>query len=525
METGTRSLYLERVDALWRLCATPLTLRSVFMLRGIETGVLLDKPSALEQEEEVQARIREPDVSYVWRRFHNGFFLALGDTVALTGGLLLAGILRLWLVGPEMVKASVWVGMLFPAWWIGAFLGGLLPGWGYGPAEELRRTTRLLFMVYGGLAVVLFVADQSQALGYLVLGLAFLLSLWTVPYARILVRRVLIAVEGWGIPVAVYGAGKMGRRIVPLLREEKSLGYDPVVVYDDDPEHWGEAIDDVQVLGSAELVTPHAQVAVMAMPEVSAERLRHLLEGPLNHYRSTVLIPTSFEVSSSWVHQCDLGGVLGLKVKHNLSSLQAQVLKRAIDLLLVGVTAPLWAPLCAVLAALILLEDSADPFFVQERVGTGGETINAIKFRTMVPNAEMVLRQRLEEDDDLRREWENSYKLENDPRITGIGSVLRRFSLDELPQLWNVLRGEMSLVGPRPLPTYHHETLTERARELRERVRPGLTGLWQISGRSDSGTDGMEMYDPYYVRNWSLWLDAVILVRTLRTVVKGTGAY
>jgi Undecaprenyl-phosphate galactose phosphotransferase WbaP len=249
------------------------------------------------------------------------------------------------------------------------------------------------------------------------------------------------------------------------------------------------------------------------------------MEGPIDHYRSTLIIPASFDAPLAWVHPRDLGGMLGLEVKRNLSSPHSQIFKRAVDLLLVGTTAPLWGPLCALVAVLIWWEDGASPLFIQERVGKDGETIQVVKFRTMVPDAESVLQQKLQEDEDLRREWENSHKLRSDPRVTRIGTVLRRLSLDELPQLWNVLRGEMSLVGPRPLPAYHHKALTERARDLRERVRPGITGLWQIAGRSDAGTDGLDKYDPYYVRQWSLWLDAVILVRTLRTVVKGKGAY
>ena len=143
----------------------------------------------------------------------------------------------------------------------------------------------------------------------------------------------------------------------------------------------------------------------------------------------------------------------------------------------------------------------------------------------MIPNAEAMLRKKLAEDADLRREWEANYKLKNDPRITRVGAILRKTSLDELPQLINVLRGEMSLVGPRPLPYYHHQELNQQTKSLRERVRPGLTGLWQVSGRSDAGTAGMQRWDTYYVRNWSVWLDIVILVRTIQTVIKGGGAY
>jgi lipopolysaccharide/colanic/teichoic acid biosynthesis glycosyltransferase len=146
------------------------------------------------------------------------------------------------------------------------------------------------------------------------------------------------------------------------------------------------------------------------------------------------------------------------------------------------------------------------------------------KFRTMMPGAEQVLQSKLASDAELKQEWETNFKLKVDPRITRIGRFLRRTSLDELPQLFNVLRGQMSLVGPRPLPRYHHNELSTQVMKLRVRVRPGMTGLWQISGRSDTGNAGIERWDSYYVRNWSVWLDAVILARSVRAVVRGEGA-
>ena len=136
-----------------------------------------------------------------------------------------------------------------------------------------------------------------------------------------------------------------------------------------------------------------------------------------------------------------------------------------------------------------------------------------------------MLQQKLAADPKLRAEWEQNFKLRQDPRITRIGRFLRKTSLDELPQLVNVLRGEMALVGPRPLPAYHQRELPLSVQRLRHEVHPDMTGLWQVSGRSDAGNEGMIQLDPYYVRNWSVWLDLVILLRTFRAVVRSAGAY
>lgn len=158
-------------------------------------------------------------------------------------------------------------------------------------------------------------------------------------------------------------------------------------------------------------------------------------------------------------------------------------------------------------------------------MGHRGQVFQTWKFRTMVTNAEQVLEKALLNDPVLKAEWEKDFKLKKDPRITPLGHFLRKYSLDEIPQLFNVLTGQMSLVGPRPLPKYHEEELDERIRTMRRRVSPGMTGMWQVSGRSDAGTNGMELFDSYYVRNWSIWLDIVILVRTFSAVARSSGAY
>ncbi len=204
---------------------------------------------------------------------------------------------------------------------------------------------------------------------------------------------------------------------------------------------------------------------------------------------------------------------------------RAQAVKRLFELALVVAVAPLWLPVVAVLAVAVSLADRHSPFFAHERMGHAGRRFRMWKLRTMSPGAEAALERRLARDPEAREEWSGNFKLRDDPRVTGLGRILRRSSLDELPQLWNVLRGEMSLVGPRPLPSYHHRRIAEPARSLRAGVRPGMTGLWQVSGRSDAGLEGLAESDANYVRNWSMWLDLVILARTWRAITGRSGAY
>lgn len=471
------------------------------------------------------AASRQALPAYFARRTLNVSMLLVSDAIALSFSLLAAAVLRIHLVaGPADPTYLGWLWGIVPLAVVGSTLRGLYPGWGLGIVEELRRTSVLLLTVFALTAGLMFLTQQAQDTSRFVVAVSFLIALVAVPLLRTQGKRLLIGFGLWGAPTVIYGVGPAAREIINALHEEPGLGYTPIAAFDDDPDMWGDRIDGVPVLGGLDMVTAEAPVALLAAPSLSRERTIELLEGPLASYRTVVVIPDLAGAPSLWVRPRDVGGMLALEITSNLSSLPARLLKRAVDLVAVSITAPLWVPLCSMLAFGIWLEDRKSPFFRQERIGQNGRRFQALKFRTMVPNAEAVLQRYLQSNPEARAEWEAHYKLARDPRVTRIGRLLRRLSLDELPQLVNVLRGEMSLVGPRPLPRYHHDELSERVRTLRERVRPGLTGLWQVSGRSDIGNEGMERWDPYYVRNWSFWLDIVILVRTSRAVVQRSGA-
>jgi Undecaprenyl-phosphate galactose phosphotransferase WbaP len=457
------------------------------------------------------------------RRALNALTLIAGDVLALGTAFAVAA----WQQGADFpsLLTRPWAWFALVMWLGGAFFLNLLPSWGLGAPTEIKRLTELTLFVFAGTVVTLFLTQvEGRARPgpvLLGLGLAWPLLLLLRHSAKVLLVRARL----WGVPTVVYGGAATGRLLIAALQENPGYGYLPVAVFDDDPALHGSEVLGVPVLGPASGGLPQAPVAVLAMPGIGRARTLELLEGPLAEYRSVVLIPDLFEMESLWVKASDFGGVLGLEVTRNLLDPAARTLKRACDLTATLLSAPLWLGLCLLVGLAIWLEDRRSPLFVQVRVGEGGRLFKTYKFRTMVPDAEALLERRLETDPALRAEWEAHHKLRHDPRITRVGSVLRRTSLDEFPQLVNVLLGQMSLVGPRPLPPYHQAQLPGQVQRLRERVRPGMTGLWQVSGRSASGNVGMERGDPYYVRNWSLWLDIVILIRTLRVVVGGSGAY
>lgn len=460
--------------------------------------------------------------SYKHRLLLNSAVLLLFDSAAIVLCLLMAGWIRYWLMASHIPPSrGFW---LAPVWCVGAVLFRLVPGWGNGPVEELRRIQILLVAVFGVAAATMFLSKTADITSRIKFSSAYILCVGAVPAFRMMAKAWMIRRRCWGIPVVIYGTDETATHVLDVLLQEQGLGFFPIGIFDNQTPV-GQTIRGVPVLGGMEDSTKQAVAAVLGVPSIPREQLASLLDGPLATYPKAIIIPDLLDIPSLWVSSRDFMGVLGLEVARNLLNPFARYLKSDIDIFLALITLPVWLPLGFLLTALIWCEDRANPFFFQERVGRNGKTFKTWKFRSMIPEAEKALHQQMEENLMLVKEWEKHCKLKDDPRITRIGRFLRRSSLDELPQLINVLRGEMSLVGPRPLPDYHYKKLAENARLLRDQVLPGMTGLWQVSGRSESGTEGMERWDSYYVRNWSLWLDAVILVRTIRAVIARHGAY
>ncbi len=208
--------------------------------------------------------------------------------------------------------------------------------------------------------------------------------------------------------------------------------------------------------------------------------------------------------------------------RNSLAQPFALWIKRFIDVFISGLGLLLLAPFLALLAVAIRLDSPGPAFYWHPRIGLGGKTFKMLKFRSMRIDAHAVLWEHLQKDPTLMAEWEQYQKLKKDPRVTRVGRLLRRFSLDELPQLWNVFTGSMSLVGPRPL-TLEQRSMWGSAFEEYVRVLPGITGLWQVSGRNDIPMKDRIAYDRTYMRGWSLWLDCWIFLKTFWVVLRGPG--
>ena len=458
------------------------------------------------------------------------WMLLLGDVAALEFALLLGCLLRLALLGwwPVRLHAAQFQGLALGVLFIpaGYQMAGLYPGYGLGPVEKLRARLKVTFAVFGGLVVWDYLVQHGTwSRGVLLVTALFALVL--PPLAESGLVMLLVRLKRWGTPVVVLGATRTGVDLVERLRKKTYLGLIPVAVLDDgyaepDYEH-----PDVPVLGPLSMASwfrDRVHTAVVAMPRMGQARLGQLLE-ELSFPR-VIVIPDFSDLQAQWITPLDMGGTLGLELKRNLLLGRNWLIKRLLDYILVVPLFVFSLPIIGLLALWIKKVSPGPAFYAQEREGYDGRMLRVWKLRTMYPNAEQVLDRHLANNAEAREEWCRFFKLKNDPRILpGVGHFLRKTSLDELPQLWNVLKGEMSLVGPRPFPAYHLESFDGEFRRLRRRVLPGMTGLWQVSERSNGDLAVQRSLDTYYIRNWSIWQDIYLLVATLRAVLLSRGAY
>lgn len=455
-------------------------------------------------------------MKFLARRTLNAAALLAVDGAVLALSLLMGDLVMLAVVGaPVSLRYSL---LIIPVWWIGALWFDLAPGWGIDPVTEIRRVEQLLAGIFAAAAVAVFTSNISSAASRGSYAAAFAVAAVGLPAGRWSAREALSRCRWWGAPAVIYGGGPVAAALVESLLANPSLGYRPVGVFGDAP------IGNLPRLGAIDEASPRVDVAFLADDGMPPDRWVRLLDGPLSRYRHVMLLPGLLETPSIWVQPWDCDGLLALRIANNLLDSQSRWLKRAAETSVVVLALPLWLPVCLLVAAVVAAVDRHSPFFRQQRIGRGGQPFFIWKFRTMVADAESRLEERLASDPELRRQWDGQFKLEADWRVTRLGRWLRRWSLDELPQLWNVLRGDMALVGPRPLPAYHHAALPAPARVLRERVQPGITGLWQVRGRGEPDAAVIAKMDAYYVRNWSIWMDLVILVRTVWSVIRGRGA-
>jgi Undecaprenyl-phosphate galactose phosphotransferase WbaP len=399
---------------------------------------------------------------------------------------------------------------------------------------ELGEVMRVLLMLAVlDLAVLAITRWNSSRLWWAFVWLAASMLL---PIGRSMARRVMRRLYVWQRPTLIVGAGPNAHEALAALQSEWTLGFDVQGFVDvaqisaDVPQRTLQLNGEAWPVFSGAVLADWAKVSgvqfVVAM-EHGQNDLRENVLRQLAHWRAedVSVIPAmrgvplyGTDISYFFSHEVAL-----LKLRNNLRYWPARLLKRFFDVLASVVILLVLLPLFVYLA-MTIRKDGGPAIFSHRRVGQSGQMFNCYKFRSMRVDAEEQLRDILASSHELREEWEREFKLKDDPRISNIGQFLRRTSLDELPQIFNVIKGDMSLVGPRPV------IKAELARygddvDYFLMVRPGMTGLWQVSGRNNVDYDTRVYLDTWYVKNWSLWYDIAILFKTIKVVFKREGAY
>jgi Undecaprenyl-phosphate galactose phosphotransferase WbaP len=403
----------------------------------------------------------------------------------------------------------------------------LYPGIALAPAEEMRHFTIGCAISLGGIIFSRYIEDREFDAITAAFFISFVFSTFILLVCRSITRRLLSLTKMGGIPAVVYGSGGLARMLIDKLLEDRTLSYVPVIILDDKAEF--DEYRDIPVikdtaLGPVLVKKFNLKMAMIAMPELGANELSVLMARSVSAFRYNVLVPSFLNMANIWMNIRDFNGMLGFASTNNLKLRWNRIHKRTLDIFVVAVGGIVILPFLLMVALLVKLTSKGPVLYGHTRIGKNGKPFKVYKFRTMAVNADVILERLLASDPAIREEWEQNHKLKNDPRITAFGKFLRQTSIDEFPQLINVLKGEMSLVGPRPI------VETERAKygdsfDFIFSTLPGLTGVWQVSGRSDANYFDRVSFDTYYLQSWSIWLDLWILYRTIGVVLGRRGAY
>ena len=366
--------------------------------------------------------------------------------------------------------------------------------------HESRIVIRVL--IFSAILVFAYLAMTKSIEHYsrLVIGFSFILMMFFIPLAKNISKKVLYKLGLWRKKAKIYGNDSF---LTDEIYSNPYLGYIK-------PKK-GEEPSTIFVNSKGQSLTS----------------LRKTLSDQITKNHEVIFIPLmgDYDLTHSHIYELSNTRTNLIVYQNRLKSWYRRFAQQSFNYLLAIVLLPILLPLLGIIAILIKIESPGPVFFSHKRIGQHGECIPTLKFRSMFRDAEKRLETLLIEDKKIKQEWETNFKLKNDPRVTKIGHFLRKTSLDELPQIFNVLRGEMNFVGPRPVVAEELELYYKNNTEYYYMVKPGITGLWQVSGRSDTDYNFRVETDKWYVLNWSLWLDIVILIKTIKVVLKRDGAY
>ena len=412
---------------------------------------------------------------------------------------------------------------------------GLYPGIMISPAEEVKKYATGTFFSFT-MIIVSTIFSQKNGFAFLkniqsytqdwhlisAFLIAFIFSLFLLPGIRDLTKILFSKTKWYGVPAVIYSNNMSAAAVIDKLMSKRYLGYYPCAIIESgtvkEKEYKGIPIfspKDTDIINFIHDYNIKNAVIVDYKGNISEV---------MNNYRYTISVARVQNSFTSTQHIKDIDGIIGFSSTHNLTFKSNLLLKRLLDIFLILFFSPILIPLFILIMILTKLTSRGPVFYGHKRIGKNGKEFNCWKFRSMNIRSQEMLEEILKTDPVRRAEWEAERKFKDDPRVTKFGKFLRKTSLDELPQLINILTGQMSFVGPRPVTKDELEKYGSH-KEYVVSVAPGLSGMWQISGRSETSYEERIYYDTYYIQNWSVWLDIWVLIKTVGVVLVGKGAY
>lgn len=422
------------------------------------------------------------------------------------------------LFDPQVVRTMIYLATFSLAM---LAIRGLYPGWCRTSVVELKQVTETIILAYIGVGVLIFIQRTVFSFSRSVFILSSVFAVVIISIGRFLVRKFISHYPWWGEPIVVIGLEDGINNVASRLLTCRRLGLRPVVGLTVDKtsdksknipiKPWSLKLQ--KTLTDARIKTVILAITTSELREKYPQVYKHVSLG----FQSTIFIIDNDIYGSMMAQPIDINGQPAVISKQSLLNPFLRFVKMAVEILL-GLVLILPILILGLILSIWIKLDSPGPvFYTQERIGVNKKSFRLYKFRTMVVNSDEVLDNMLK-DPQIKEKWEKYHKLSDDRRITRAGKWIRKFSLDELPQFINILRGEMSLIGPRPLVKSEIDEIGEPA-ELILRVRPGLTGWWQVMGRNNLSFHERTQLDFYYVFNWSLWLDLFIFFKTFWVMI------
>ena len=444
------------------------------------------------------------------------------------------------IIFPDLIPFQFSLSHFLNLWWLPAiFISFItyerlyikkLPFW-----DETKELFKAISASTVAILAIITLGKMSGDISRITVVFLWFSGLFFFPFFRLIGKKVLYAVGLWQDNVIIIGAGAAGIATAKGINADIHLGYHVIGFLDDNEEIDREiTIHGVpyRVFGKIRHFRKFVKLlnistVIIAIPSLSVEKMSELTNEIQKYTKSVLLVPDvkGVALTNTELYHLFMEQLFLLKINNNLKSAFNRSVKRTFDLALAIILLPFLLPVIAIIGLLVKLNSSGPVFHIEDRFGRHRSIFKCIKFRTMFLNNDKLLKAYLSSHPDMAVQWQKFKKLKGyDPRVTKVGTFLRKTSLDELPQIFNVFKGEMSLVGSRPyLPReesdmkYYIDTILL--------TPPGITGLWQVSGRNKLTFDDRLRLDAWYVLNWSLWLDIVILFKTVRVVLKKEGAY